>query len=146
MYLSWIMLFRYYFHYFRMQPTRKNVCSGTCSMRGKVMRLALGWLSWNNVWFMLTSFFSVWCEHLSKWSQAAKEFQLAKLWSPLFKFFTWSSPRGKNKVLRNSDHMQVINPLTPKISLVILLNVCHTVLVVLFCRILYCINSKSPHW
>ena len=70
-------VFCYYFHYFRMQPTRKNVCSGTCSMRGKyslivslpfffiqVMRLALGWLSWNNVWFMLTSFFSVWCEHL----------------------------------------------------------------------------------
>ena len=56
--------FCYYFHYFRMQPTRKNVCSGTCSMRGKVMRLALGWLSWNNVWFMLTSFFSVWCDHL----------------------------------------------------------------------------------
>ena len=37
------------------------------------MRLALGWLSGNNVWFMLTSynvwfmltsFFSVWCEHL----------------------------------------------------------------------------------
>ena len=52
-------VFCYYFHYFRMQPTRKNVCSGTCSMRGKyslivslpfffliqVMRLALGWLS-----------------------------------------------------------------------------------------------------
>ena len=28
-------VFCYYFHYFRMQPTRKNVCSGTCSMRGK---------------------------------------------------------------------------------------------------------------
>ena len=52
------------FHDFRMQITRKSVCSGTCSMRGKVMRLALGWLSWNNVWFMLTSFFSVWCGHL----------------------------------------------------------------------------------
>ena len=70
-------VFCYYIHYFRMQLTRKSVCSGTCSMRGKyslivflpfffiqVMRLALGWLSWNNVWFMLTSFFSVWCEHL----------------------------------------------------------------------------------
>ena len=33
-----------------------------------------------------------------------------------------------------------INPLTPKISLVILLTVCHTVLVMLACRILYWIN------
>ena len=83
---------------------------------------------------------------ISEWSQAAKEFQWAKLWCPLFKFFTWSSPRVKNKVLRNSECMQVLNPLTPKISLVILLNVCHTVLVVLVWRILFCINSKSPHW
>ena len=28
------------------------------------MRLALGWLSGNKVWFILTSFFSVWCDHL----------------------------------------------------------------------------------
>ena len=39
-----------------------------------------------------------------------------------------------------------INPLTPKISLVILLTVCHTVLVMLVWRIWDWINLKSPNW
>ena len=37
------------------------------------------------------------------------------------------------------------NPLTPKISLVILLTVCHTVLVMLVWRIWYWINLQSPY-
>ena len=77
MYLPWTMCFAIISIILECNQREKNVCSGTCSMRGKyslivslpfffiqVMRLALGWLSWNNVWFMLTSFFSVWCEHL----------------------------------------------------------------------------------
>ena len=39
-----------------------------------------------------------------------------------------------------------LNPLTPKISLVILLTVCYTVLVMLVWRIWYWINLLSPNW
>ena len=39
--------------------------------------------------------------------------------------------------------VQQLNPLTPKISLVILVTVCHTVLVMLVWRIWYWINLKS---
>ena len=40
--------------------------------------------------------------------------------------------------------MYYINPLTPKISLVILLTVCHTVLVMLILRIWYCQSTNNP--
>ena len=40
--------------------------------------------------------------------------------------------------------MYYINPLTPKISSVILLTVCHTVLVMLVLRIWYCRSTNNP--
>ena len=55
-----------------------------------------------------------------------------------------------NIVLTRSEYDKetevYINPLTPKISLVILLTVCHTVLVMLIWRIWYRINLQSPNW
>ena len=117
-------VFCYYFHYFRMQPTRKNVCSGTCSMRGKYSLIvslpfffsyssheaSIGLIKLEKcVIYAYQFLLGLMRSLISEWSQAAKEFQWAKLWCPLFKFFTWSSPRVKNKVLRNSECMQVLN-------------------------------------
>ena len=47
---------------------------------------------------------------------------------------------------RKNPSLTVLNPLTPKITLVILLIVCHIVLVMLVWRICYWIYLQSPKW
>ena len=47
------------------------------------------------------------------------------------------------KIVTLADY-SALNPLTPKISLVILLTVCHTVLVMLVLRIWYCRSTDNP--
>ena len=71
----------------------------------------------------------------SRWVCKIGDWGLSELRSPLDRCQLQEGSEKYNGMSRN-----VFNPLTPKISLAILLTVCHTVLVMLVWRIWYWIN------